>query len=237
MSNTTTPYKNARKTLVQSALIAVFSVAAFAPGAAMAQVQNDADDWHNTQGIVWKNSTGLCWHSGSWTPGHATAECEPELIAKAETPAPKRVEAAPLPAPLAAPKAPPRKVSFSAGELFDFDKAVLRPEGKASLDKLAGELNGVNYETILVTGHTDRIGRTQYNQKLSERRAAAVNTYLVSTGIPDSRTTSAGMGETQPITKAGDCKGPFNKKLIACLQADRRVDVEVNGSKEVLVSQ
>jgi OOP family OmpA-OmpF porin len=238
MPNFKTPCTSARRTLLQSALVAVFTVVAFAPTTGMAQVQNDPGHWYNPQGIVWKNPNGLCWRSGAWTPAHATAECDPELMAKAEIPAPKFVEAPPpAPTPAPAPRTQTRKITFSAEELFDFDKAVLRPAGKTSLDKLTSEINGVNYETILVTGHTDRIGTPQYNQKLSERRASAVNAYLISKGIPDSRTTSAGMGETQPVTKPGDCRGPVSKKLIACLQPDRRVEVDVQGSKEVTVPQ
>jgi OmpA-OmpF porin, OOP family len=232
MSNIKIARNSARKTLLQSALTAVFTVAAFAPAISMAQAKNDPGQWYNAQGLVWKNSTGLCWRSGSWTPANATAECDPELMAKTELPA-QKIALAPAPVPAAAPMpiAQARKVTFSAEELFDFDKAVLRPAGKTALDNLTSELNGVNYETILVTGHTDRLGSNQYNQKLSERRANAVNAYLVSKGIPDSRTTSAGKGETQPVTKSGDCKGPVSKKLIACLQPDRRVDVDVTGSK------
>lgn len=227
------------KTLLQSALIAVFSVAAFAPAISIAQTQNDPGHWYNSQGIVWKNSTGLCWRSGSWTPANATAECDPSLMAKAEVPAEKRVETpAAAPAPMPMPAAiQTRKVTFSAEELFDFDKAVLKPEGKAGLDKLTNEINGVNYETVLVHGHTDRIGSDQYNQKLSERRAGAVKAYLISKGIPNSRITSAGMGETQPVTKAEDCKGPVSKNLIACLQPDRRVEVDVTGGTEVITSK
>jgi OmpA-OmpF porin, OOP family len=232
MSNIKIARNSARKTLLQSALIAVFTVAAFAPAIGMAQTQNNPGQWYSSQGPVWKNSTGLCWRSGSWTPANATAECDPELMAKTEVPA-QKIALAPAPAPAAAPApiAQARKVTFSAEELFDFDKAVLRPAGKTALDNLTSELNGVNYETILVTGHTDRLGSNQYNQKLSERRANSVNAYLISKGIPDSRTTSAGKGETQPVTKSGDCKGPVSKKLIACLQPDRRVDVDVTGSK------
>lgn len=228
-----------RRSLIQSALIAVFSMAALAPATGMAQTVTDPGHWYNSQGIVWKNSTGLCWRSGSWTPANATAECDPELMAKAAAPAEKRAEAqpvAPAPAPTTA-KLQTRKITFSAEELFDFDKAVLKPAGKAGLDKLTAEINGVDYESVLVSGHTDRLGKTQYNQKLSERRAGAVKAYLLSKGIPDNRITSAGMGESKPVTKIDDCKGPVSKKLIACLQPDRRVEVDVTGSKEVVVSQ
>jgi OmpA-OmpF porin, OOP family len=235
MSHIKTPLNGAVKTLLQSALFAIFSAAAFAPATSMAQTVNDPNHWHNSQGIVWKNSTGLCWRSGSWTPADATAECDPELMAKAETPAPKPVEAmAPTPAP--APKMT-RKVTLSAEELFDFDKAVLRPAGKGALDKLVTELGNVDDETLVVTGHTDRIGTPKYNQKLSEARAGTVRTYLIGKGVPDNRITSSGMGETQPVTKPGDCKGPVSKKLIACLQPDRRVEIDVTGSKEVPASK
>ena len=127
----------------------------------------------------------------------------------------------------------PQKINFSGDALFDFDKAVLRPEGKAMLDDLARVLQGAKYEVILAIGHTDRIGTQAYNQKLSVRRAEAVKKYLVDKGIEPNRIYAEGKGETQPVTKPGDCKGKRGKALIACLQPDRRVDVEVTGTKEV----
>lgn len=158
-------------------------------------------------------------------------------MAKVEAPAEKRAETpAPVPAPALA-QFQTRKVTFSAEELFDFDKAEVKPAGKAGLDKLTSEINGVNYESVVVTGHTDRVGSTRYNQNLSERRANAVKAYLVSKDVPNNRIRSAGMGETQPVTKGNDCRGPISKTLIACLQPDRRVEVEVAGSKEVLAAQ
>jgi OOP family OmpA-OmpF porin len=230
--------QGACKTVLQSALIAAFAVVVLAPSIAMAQTPADPDHWHNAQGIVWKNSTGLCWRSGSWTPATATTECEPELMAKTAAPAPVRAEAAPAPVPAPAPaKVETRKLSFSAEELFDFDKAVLKPGGKAALEKLSGEVQGVNYDTVLVTGHTDRIGSAAYNQKLSERRAGAVRAFLISKGIPDNRITAVGKGESQPVTKPGECKGPVSKKVIACLQPDRRVDVEITGTQQVVTPQ
>jgi OmpA-OmpF porin, OOP family len=244
MSNLKTPLNSTHKTLLQSALLAVFAVVAFTPAVSMAQTKTDPGNWHNPTGTVWKNSTGLCWRSGSWIPANGAAECDPDLMAKAEpaaAPAPKMAEA--LPPVQAAPPAPTpvtvmqsRKISFSAEELFDFDKSTLRPAGKASLDKLASGIGSASYDSVQITGHTDRIGTKPYNQKLSERRAQSVHAYLVSKGVHDGRTTSVGMGETQPVTKLDDCKGPVSKKLITCLQPDRRVDVEVKGSKEVAVS-
>lgn len=150
---------------------------------------------------------------------------------------------APAPAPVLAPApvivpppplaAAPMRVTFSADSLFDFDKSVVKPSGKQDLDKLAADLNGVSYDAIQVTGHTDRIGAHAYNLKLSTRRAEAVSAYLVqSAGIPASKISARGVNGSEPVTQPGECKGSkASPKLIACLQPDRRVDVEVTGLK------
>lgn len=212
-------------------LIAISIIAAFLPGIANALPGYLTD----TSTKVVKNNYGECWHTGSWTPAMAIAECDPDLV-KAEAPAPKLAEATPEPVPVPTPspepqKMAPQKVSFSADALFAFDKAVLKPEGKSELDSFAQNLSGVSYESIHITGHTDRFGSNKYNQKLSEQRANAVRDYLVSKDIPANRMVVEGVGETQPTTKSGDCTGRKSKKVIACLQPDRRVDIEVTGSK------
>ena len=92
-------------------------------------------------------------------------------------------------------------------------------------------LQGATYEVILAIGHADRIGSTKYNQKLSVRRAETVKKYLVEKGIAPNRVYAEGKGETQPLTKSADCRMKNRKALIACLQPDRRVDVEVSGTK------
>jgi len=101
-----------------------------------------------------------------------------------------------------------------------------------ALDQFAHELAGTHFDAITVEGHTDRLGSQAYNQKLSMRRAEAVKSYLVSAGGVDAgRVSAVGKGESQPVTKAEDCRGAKpNPKLIACLQPDRRVDVEVSGT-------
>jgi OOP family OmpA-OmpF porin len=142
------------------------------------------------------------------------------------------VAAPPPPPPVPAPPPPPRRVSFSADTLFAFDRSEIRPQGKAALDQFAHELAGTHFDAITVEGHTDRLGSQAYNQKLSVRRAEAVKSYLVSAGGVDAgRISAVGMSESQPVTKAEDCHGNKpNPKLIACLQPDRRVDVEVSGT-------
>lgn len=167
----------------------------------------------------------------------ANAECDSALLKTAVAPV-VLAEAPPaLPLP-ALPELPvavapmPQKITFSADALFDFDKAVLKPAGKEMLDGLISGLDNVQYDEIVLTGHTDRLGSEAYNQRLSERRAQSVKAYLLSKGgVPKDHVTAAGRGEKEPVTKASDCKGPKTAKLIACLQPDRRVDVETKGIK------
>jgi len=96
---------------------------------------------------------------------------------------------------------------------------------------LVRQLSGARYDQIALTGHADRIGKAAYNQKLSEQRATAVKDYLVEKQVPANRITASGMGEKQPVTTAQDCAKLKIPKLLACLQPDRRVDVEMTGSK------
>ncbi len=164
---------------------------------------------------------------------------EPAYVAPAPEPAPAPAPVVVAAAPVA-PVAPPvvlpperRRVSFSADSLFSFDRSEIRSEGKAELDGFAKQLQSTRFDVVTVEGHTDRLGSTVYNQRLSEQRANSVKTYLVTSGGVDAGKVSAvGKSESTPVTKPEDCKG--NKptpKLIACLQPDRRVDVEVVGTR------
>jgi OOP family OmpA-OmpF porin len=184
------------------------------------------------RGLVAKSGTGLCWRTGYWTPAMAITECDPDLAPKAAAPAPAAAPAAPAaPAP-AAPKPAAKKVTLAADALFDFDKAVLRAEGKAKLDKVVADVKSIKLEVIIAVGHADRLGKDAYNQKLSERRAAAVKDYLVSKGIEANRVYAEGKGEKQPVT-GGKCgkSEKRTKQLVDCLQPDRRVDLEVIGTQ------
>jgi OmpA-OmpF porin, OOP family len=134
-------------------------------------------------------------------------------------------------------KSLPQKISFSGDALFAFDQSVLKPEGKTMLDDLVKRLDGATYDSISATGHTDRFGSHAYNQKLSEQRAHVVKDYLVSRNVQSSRIDAEGKGETQPVTRAGDCRGAKNSRVIACLQPDRRVDVEMKGTKIITGSR
>ena len=118
------------------------------------------------------------------------------------------------------------KITLASEVLFAFDKDVLKDEGKAKLDdEVVGKMKAhPEVELLLITGHTDRIGDANYNQKLSERRANQVKKYLVSQGIEENRLHAVGKGENEP---AVDCKGVRGKKAIECLQPNRRVVVEI----------
>lgn len=167
----------------------------------------------------------------------APAHVPPAYVAQAPLQAaPAPMVAAPqamLAAPVstAAPAAS-RRVSYAAESFFSFDRADLRPQGKAALDSFVTELGGTRYDNITVQGHADRIGTTAYNQTLSLERAEAVKAYLVSSGRLDAtRITATGLSESEPVTVPDDCKGASSPAVIACLQPDRRVQIDVTGTR------
>lgn len=162
----------------------------------------------------------------------AAAPAPAAPIAVAAAPAP--VVVAPAPTTPFAPAAPERRsVRISADTLFAFDQSEVRPEGRAALDAFVRDLRGTAFDVVIVEGHTDRLGTETYNRNLSMRRAQAVRTYLVAQGgLDGARITATGRGESDPVTAAADCVGnKATAKLVSCLQPDRRVEVEVNGTR------
>ena len=139
----------------------------------------------------------------------------------------------PTPTPIAAPMPERLKVSFNADVLFGFDHSTVSPAGKRALDKFVTEIRGVEFDHITVQGHTDRIGSQAYNEKLSLQRANAVKAYLIArNAAPAQKITAVGKGSTEPLTEAGSCKGvPTSAAVIACLESDRRVDLDVTGTR------
>jgi len=215
----------------QISKIALLAAIGFSSTVAFAQV-NDGHIY-DSRGEVVKSGTGLCWKTTRWTPAMAIEACDPDLLKKEAPPVAK--PAAPKAAPAPAPKPAAQKVTLAADALFDFDKATLRADGKAKLDEMLAKIKDIKLEVIIAVGHADRIGSDKYNQKLSEARAASVKTYLVSKGLEPNRVYTEGKGEKQPVTgdkcmKMGK-EHRSNKKLVACLQPDRRVEIEVIGTK------
>ena len=190
------------------------------------------DNWRATDGTVWKNGTNeLCWRNAFWTPATAAVGCDGAIVAVvAPAPAPVAAPApiaapAPVPAPVPVPAPAPvaaAKVTYAADAFFDFDKSVLKPEGKAKLDDLVGKVKDINLEVIIAVGHTDAIGSDGYNQKLSVRRSEAVKAYLVSKGIEKNRVYTEGKGEKQPVA---------DNKTSDGRSKNRRVEIEVVGTR------
>ena len=176
--------------------------------------------------LIWKNGTNeLCWRDAVWTPATAAPGCDGALEAPKAAPAPAPVAApAPAPAPAAPAPAPvaAQKVTYAADAFFDFDKSVLKPEGRAKLDDLVSKIQGINLEVIIAVGHTDSVGSDAYNQRLSVRRAEAVKAYLVSKGIERNRIYTEGKGKTQPIASNKTAEGRAK---------NRRVEIEVVGTR------
>ena len=199
----------------------LFAVATVAGSAFAAGSTINSDNWRNGHGnLIWKNGTNeLCWRDAYWTPATAAPGCDGALQAPAAAPAPAPVAAAPAPAP--APVAA-QKVTYAADAFFDFDKSVLKPEGRAKLDDLVSKIQGINLEVIIAVGHTDSVGSDAYNQRLSVRRAEAVKAYLVSKGIERNRIYTEGKGEKQPVASNSTAEGRAK---------NRRVEVEVVGTR------
>ena len=184
------------------------------------------DNWKNgTNELVWKNGTNeLCWRDAFWTPATAAPGCDGAIAPVMAAPAPVAppVVAAPAPVAPAAPVVAATKVTYAADAFFDFNKSVIKPEGKAKLDDLIGKIQGINLEVIIAVGHTDSVGSDAYNQKLSVRRSEAVKAYLVSKGIEKNRVYTEGKGEKQPVADNKTAEGRAK---------NRRVEIEVVGTR------
>jgi OOP family OmpA-OmpF porin len=129
----------------------------------------------------------------------------------------------PAPKPAAKPKPVAEKVTFAADVLFDFDKSVIKPEGRSKLDDLAAKVKGINLEVVIAIGHADSIGSDEYNQRLSMRRAESVKAYMVSRGVEPNRVYTEGKGEKQPVASNRTTDGRAK---------NRRTEIEVIGTRK-----
>ena len=122
-------------------------------------------------------------------------------------------------------------VALNAIVLFDFDRWTLRPASREALDDFVLRMHGLESQTVRVVGYADRIGSEASNQILSEERASAVKAYLVMKGIPADRVRTSAKGAMQPTTRGSECEDANSAKSVACLQPDRRVFIEVSGTR------
>jgi OOP family OmpA-OmpF porin len=200
------------------------------PTADQLKAANGSNQWRSSNGMPVMNGTNeLCWRNANWTPATAYPGCDGAAMPP-PPPAPKAAGSRSRSKPRSearsrrqAPQPPAAtKVTYAADAFFDFDKAVLKPEGKAKLDDLIGKIKGINLEVIIAVGHTDDIGTDAYNQKLSVKRAESVKAYLVSKGIEQNRVYTEGKGEKQPIASNKTAEGRAK---------NRRVEIEVVGTR------
>jgi len=184
------------------------SVITISASTAMAQGK---DNWTGSDGTLpWKNSDGtLCWRDNNWTPASAMANCDGWIAPK------------PPPAPAAAPAVTQSKITLQADTLYDFDKSTLKPEGKATLDKIAADLSKIKLEVIIAVGNTDSVGTDAYNMALGQRRAQSVKDYLVSKGVDQSRIYTESKGKSNPVASNATAEGRAK---------NRRTDIEVVGT-------
>lgn len=189
------------------------------------------------EGVVVRNDVGLCWRTADWTPELAAADPDGCTCDQAVLPA--AACAPPVAASAAGGPVVPTTIVSSSGEsfkiaadaLFDFNSAVLRRADRKKLDAVIAQVKDAKGEVVVAVGHTDRFGKPEHNQRLSERRAAAVKRYLSEHGIAASSIRVEGKGAAQPLT-GNACPGSKKSPaVIGCLQPDRRVDIGVTASK------
>jgi len=180
-------------------------------------------------GTLVRDGSAKCIRTGSWGDSvHFLAECG-DAVEQAAEPASAAK-------PPKGPQPPAIRATLQTDAYFDFDKAILKQEGQAKLDEFVVKMNEyTQVDVLLVTGHTDRIGTDAYNMRLSQRRADAVKSYLVSKGVASQRIETDAKGESQPVVECAHIKGKenrHNKALIDCLAPNRRVVVEAKVQRE-----
>ncbi|HHW78754.1 MAG TPA: OmpA family protein [Xanthomonadaceae bacterium] len=131
-------------------------------------------------GKIVKDPYGRCIRTPYWTPEKDVPECG----AVAVEPPPPQCET----------------ITLGTDTLFDFDRANLKPAGRARLDQLASDINRAErVSTIKIVGHTDSKGTDAYNMRLGQRRADTVAGYLASRNVPAGKLATSSMGESQPV--------------------------------------
>jgi OOP family OmpA-OmpF porin len=230
----------------RNTLTGLVIAAAFVPVAMAQDAKNQGYLLDINGNVVTSATSGLCVRTSDWTPARAAAaaaceQCTPELCPKPTPPAPVVTPPAPAPKPAPKPEAKPAaKPEMQNVELkielqgIPFNKAELTADNKKELDEfLDKEVKPLTtIGAVIITGHTDRIGSDKYNKKLSERRALVAKDYIVGKGIDQKLIFWEGKGKAQPIPVTKFCDNKMKRKqLIECLAPNRRVTVEVVGTK------
>ena len=173
---------------------------------ASAAMASGSDNWQNGDGSLnWKNGDGtLCWRDNNWTPATAAKGCDGALTSAAPAAGVSQ-----------------SKITLQADTLYDFNKSDLKPEGKATLDKIAKDLSKIKLEVIIAVGNTDSVGTDAYNMALGQRRAQSVKAYLVSKGVDGSRIYTESKGKSNPVASNATAEGRAK---------NRRTDIEVVGT-------
>jgi OmpA-OmpF porin, OOP family len=236
------------KKLVLGLLFGSAAAGSFAQTVTDIQADMDGSAYlQDSRGVIVRGPDGSCWRTGHWTSADAMEGCDGPLappVAKATAPA---VPVTPGPAPASAATTaavpavtaaaapvivPPKRCDFTvtlpSDQIFVSNKAVLSGAAKKRIDDevLSRLANCSKIDVLVVTGHTDRLGSQQSDQKLSEKRADAVAAYLKGRGV-SAQIKGVGAGKAQPVQTCGDKLG--RKKLVACLAPNRRVVIEASG--------
>ncbi len=217
------------KNLIMSSAVVLTSPMVLGVAYAHNPVLNNHAYVVDSSGQFVRDSQGQCVRTGSWTPEHVVPECGGVAAVEEQ----KAME----PAPATGPREPAMAATIlETDALFDFDKSTLKPEGKAKINDLIAKMKDhPEIESILATGHADRIGSDRYNMALSDRRLKAVKAYMVSKGVDAGRIETVAKGESEPVVSCSDVKGAenrHNKALIKCLAPNRRVVVQVQVQRE-----
>lgn len=194
------------KKLQLKSTVAIFAAALLAGCAATSDTSFETQPYVTNGGetVVRVNDReGRCIRTPDWTEETATRECDPQLFPDEE------------PTAMAAPTY--ESLTLSASALFAFDSAELTEKGLAALQELGDQIRakGASVVDIDIVGHTDSTGPEEYNQKLSERRAAAMKDFLVSErGIDAGIIDVSGMGESSPIADNGTAEGRAQNRRV-----------------------
>ena len=195
--------------------LAIAAGLTLALGASLAQAHEVNSGYVTTSDeTIWRTSYGECWHNDFWTEADAVVGCDGKVaMAEPETPAPA--------APMYAMVEESKKFAL----YFDFDSTQV--SDVSNIVNYIGTLSSLKEVDLI--GHADPIGNEAYNRELSKRRAEAVGRSLANAGVDPSTMNISYLGESAPVA---NCTGR-GAELIACLRPDRRVDVEILGTKRV----